>query len=106
MRCLRTYLGPRLEDKDVRIELPLKVIVKKTGEMDPTKETFKFAISEIPDDLDCTMVKDTLETEGEKTYTGSFVFTIKESKINYISDGFDFTEVKGSTKGWTYDETV
>ena len=99
-------LVPRLEDKDVRIELPLKVIVKKTGEMDPTKETFKFAISEIPDDLDCTMVKDTLETEGEKTYTGSFEFTIKESKINYISDGFDFTEVKGSTKGWTYDETV
>lgn len=97
---------PRLEDKDVRIELPLKVNVKKTGEMDPTKETFKFAISEIPDVLDCTMVKDTLETEGEKTYTGSFVFTIKESKINYISDGFDFTEVKGSTNGWTYDETV
>ena len=29
---------PRLEDKDMRIELPLKVIVKKTGEMDPTQD--------------------------------------------------------------------
>ena len=57
---------PRLENKDVRIELPLKVIVKKTGEMDPTKETFKFAISEIPDVLDCTMVKDTLEIDSPR----------------------------------------
>ena len=37
-------LEPQLEAGDIRIEVPFKLTVKKTGEMDPGKETFKFVV--------------------------------------------------------------
>ena len=89
----------------VKIEVPFKLTVKKTGEMDPGKETFKFAIERFGATTEYVLVQDTVETEGEKTYEGKFIFTIKENQAGNLSDGFVIRQVKGNAEGWTYDET-
>ena len=89
----------------IKIEVPFKLTVKKTGEMDPGKETFKFVVENFGAPTDYVLVQDTVETEGEKTYEGKFIFTIKESQAGNLSEGFVIRQVKGNAKGWTYDET-
>ena len=102
-------ITPVRPDVDVTVTIPFSMTVKKTGEAAPGKETFKLAFAGMMTDglKDfVTIVNDTIETNGEKTYTGSFVFTIKASKLHSISDGIRLTQVKGSAEGWTYDETL
>ena len=102
-------IAPVRPDVDVTVTIPFSMTVKKTGEAAPGKETFKLAFAGMmPDGLKdfVTIVNDTIETNGEKTYTGDFVFTVKASKLRYISDGIHLTQVKGSAEGWTYDETL
>ena len=89
----------------IKIEVPFKLTVKKTGEMDPGKETFKFAIERFGATTEYVLVQDTVETEGEKTYEGKFIFTIKENQASNLSEGFVIRQVKGNAEGWTYDET-
>lgn len=78
-------IEPQLEESVIRIEVPFKLTVKKTGEMDPGKETFKFAIERFGATTDYVLIQDTVETEGEKTYEGKFVFTIKENQAGNLS---------------------
>ena len=99
-------IEPQLEAGDVRIEVPFKLTVKKTGEMDPGKETFKFVLGRFGATTEYTVVQDTVETEGEKTYDGKFVFTVKADRIHNLSEGFVIRQVKGNAEGWTYDETA
>ena len=89
----------------IKIEVPFKLTVKKTGEMDPGKETFKFAIERFGATTEYVLVQDTVETEGEKTYEGKFIFTIKENQAGNLSEGFVIRQIKGNAEGWTYDET-
>ena len=89
----------------IKIEVPFKLTVKKTGEMDPSKEAFKFAIERFGATTEYVVVQDTVETEGEKTYEGKFIFTIKENQAGNLSEGFVIRQVKGNAEGWTYDET-
>ena len=98
-------IEPQLEESVIRIEVPFKLTVKKTGEMDPGKEIFKFAIERFGATTEYVLVQDTVETEGEKTYEGKFIFTIKESQASNLSEGFVIRQVKGNAEGWTYDET-
>ena len=88
----------------IKIEVPFKLTVKKTGEMDPGKETFKFAIERFGATTEYVLVQDTVETEGEKTYEGKFIFTIKENQAGNLSEGFVIRQIKGNAEGWTYDE--
>ena len=99
-------IEPQLEAGDVRIEVPFKLTVKKTGEMDPGKETFKFVLGRFGATTEYTVVQDTVETEGEKTYDGKFVFTVKADQTHDLSEGFVIRQVKGNAEGWTYDETA
>lgn len=102
-------IEPKLADSDVTVKIPFSMTVKKTGEAAPGKETFKLGFAGMmPDGLKdfVTIVNDTIDTNGEKTYVGEFVFTVKASKLRYISDGIQLTQIKGSAKGWTYDETL
>ncbi len=62
-------IEPQLEASNIRIEVPFKLDVKKTGEMDPGKETFKFVVERFGAPVEYVLVQDTVETEGEKTYT-------------------------------------
>ena len=98
-------MEPQLEVGNIRIEVPFKLTVKKTGEMAPGKETFKFVIEDFGATTDYVLIQDTIETEGEKTYKGKFVFTIKENQAGNLSEGFVIRQAKGNAKGWTYDET-
>ena len=98
-------IEPQLEVGDIRIEVPFKLTVKKTGEMDPGKETFKFVLERFGATTEYTVVQDTVETEGEKTYDGKFVFTIRANQAGNLSEGFVIRQVKGNAEGWTYDET-
>ena len=98
-------IEPQLVAGNIRIEVPFKLTVKKTGEMDPGKETFKFALERFGATTEYTVVQDTVETEGEKTYDGKFVFTISANQAGNLSEGFVIRQVKGNAEGWTYDET-
>ena len=98
-------IAPQLEESVVRVEVPFKLTVKKTGEMDPGKETFKFVVERFGAPVEYVLVQDTVETNGEKTYEGKFIFTIRESLAGNLSEGFIIRQVKGNSEGWTYDET-
>ena len=98
-------IEPQLEAGNIRIEVPFKLDVKKTGEMDPGKETFKFVVERFGAPVEYVLVQDTVETEGEKTYEGKFIFTIAANQAGNLSEGFVIRQVKGNAKGWTYDET-
>lgn len=98
-------IEPQLEAGNIRIEVPFKLNVKKTGEKDPGKETFKFVVERFGAPVEYTVVQDTVETEGEKTYDGKFVFTISANQVHNLSEGFVIRQVKGNAEGWTYDET-
>lgn len=89
----------------IRIEVPFKLTVKKTGEMAPGQETFKFAVEKFGAPTTYTVVQDTVETNGEKTYEGKFIFTIRDDEAGNLSEGFVIRQVKGNAVGWTYDET-
>ena len=89
----------------IKIEVPFKLTVKKTGEMEPGKETFKFVVENFGVPTDYVLVQDTIETEGAKTYEGKFIFTIRENQAGNLSEGFVIRQVKGNAEGWTYDET-
>ena len=89
----------------IRIEVPFKLTVKKTGEMAPGQETFKFAVEKFGAPTTYTVVQDTVETNGEKTYEGKFIFTIRDDQAGNLSEGFVIRQVKGNAAGWTYDET-
>ena len=98
-------IEPQLEASNIRIEVPFKLDVKKTGEMDPGKETFKFVVERFGAPVEYELVQDTVETEGEKTYEGKFIFTISANQAGNLSEGFVIRQVKGNAEGWTYDET-
>ena len=98
-------IEPQLEASNIRIEVPFKLDVKKTGEMDPGKETFKFVVERFGAPVEYVLVQDTVETEGEKTYEGKFIFTIGANQAGNLSEGFVIRQVKGNAEGWTYDET-
>ena len=73
--------------------------------MDPGKETFKFVVERFGAPVEYVLVQDTVETEGEKTYEGKFIFTISANQAGNLSEGFVIRQVKGNAEGWTYDET-
>ena len=99
-------LEPQRVHGSIRIEVPFKLTVKKTGEMDPGQETFKFAVEKFGAPVTYTLVQDTVETNGEKTYEGKFIFTISDDQAGNLSEGFVIRQVKGNAEGWTYDETM
>lgn len=98
-------LEPQRERGSVRVEVPFKLTVKKTGEMTPGQETFHFVIEEFGAPTIYTLVQDTVETNGEKTYEGKFIFTLSGDQAGNLSEGFVIRQVKGNADGWTYDET-
>lgn len=95
----------QLEEGTIRVELPFKLTVEKTGELDPGKEIFKFMAEEFGAPVEYELITSTLETNGAKTYEGLFIFTIMEGDAGNLSEGFIFRQVKGDAEGWTYDET-
>ena len=99
-------LEPQREHGSIRIEVPFKLTVKKTGEMDSGQETFRFVIDRFGAPTVYTLVQDTVETNGEKTYEGKFIFTISEDQAGNLSEGFVIHQVKGNAAGWTYDESI
>lgn len=99
-------LEPQRVHGSIRVEVPFKLTVKKTGEMAPGQETFKFAVEEFGAPTTYTVVQDTVETNGEKTYEGKFIFTIRDDEAGNLSEGFVIRQVKGNAAGWTYDETM
>lgn len=99
-------LEPQRVHGSIRVEVPFKLTVKKTGEMAPGQETFKFAIEKFGAPTTYTVVQDTVETNGEKTYEGKFIFTIRDDLAGNLSEGFVIRQVKGNAAGWTYDETM
>ena len=99
-------LEPQRVHGSIRVEVPFKLTVKKTGEMAPGQETFKFAVEKFGAPTTYTVVQDTVETNGEKTYEGKFIFTIRDDEAGNLSEGFVIRQVKGNAAGWTYDETM
>ena len=100
-------IAPKLVDNELTVEIPFTVTVKKTGDLDPAKETFTFKMYELGyADTIYTVEGLTVETNGVNTYNGKLVIKVKESQFGNLSEGFKFAQIKGSSDGWTYDETV
>lgn len=99
-----TECGYVIDPQVKQIEVPFQLVVEKTGEKAPGPETFRFIVEKFNAPVDFTIVKDTVETNGENTYTGSFIFTMKE-ELGNLAEGFVIRQVIGSADGWTYDET-
>ena len=97
-------LEAMLQEDTVRVELPFKLTVKKTGEMDPGKETFKFVAEDFGAHFEATIINDVVETDGEKTYNGTYIIKLSRRDMGNLSEGFVFRQVKGNAEGWTYDE--
>lgn len=108
VKCIECgrVLEPQRVHGSIRVEVPFKLTVKKTGEMAPGQETFKFAVEKFGAPTTYTLVQDTVETNGEKTYEGKFIFTIRDDQAGNLSEGFVIRQVKGNAAGWTYDETM
>ena len=108
VKCIECgrVLEPQRVHGSIRVEVPFKLTVKKTGEMAPGQETFKFAVEKFGAPTTYTVVQDTVETNGEKTYEGKFIFTIRDDEAGNLSEGFVIRQVKGNAAGWTYDETM
>lgn len=90
----------------LRVELPFRLTVKQTDEMAPGPETFRFLAEDFGAPVDYVLLKDTVETDGVKTYDGIFAFTIPEEQWGNLSEGFFFRQIQGNAEGWTYDQTV
>ena len=100
-------IAPKLVDNELTVEIPFTVTVKKTGDLDPAKETFTFKMYELGnEDTVYTVEGLTVETNGVNTYNGKLVIKVKESQFGNLSEGFKLAQIKGSSEGWTYDETV
>ena len=100
-------ISPKLVDNELTVEIPFTVTVKKTGDLDPAKETFTFKMYELGnEDTVYTVEGLTVETNGVNTYNGKLVIKVKESQFGNLSEGFKLAQIKGSSEGWTYDETV
>ena len=95
----------QLEEGTICVELPFKLTVEKTGELDPNAQTFSFVAEEFGATVDYTLVQSTLNTNGVGDYNGRFVFTIRERDKDNLREGFVFRQVRDSAAGWTYDET-
>lgn len=100
-------IAPKLVDNELTVEIPFTVTVKKTGDLDPAKETFTFKMFDLGyADTIYTVEGLTVETNGVNTYNGKLVIKVKESQFGNLSEGFKLAQIKGSSEGWTYDETV
>ncbi len=101
-------MNTEIDKLTVTIKIPFSITVKKTGEADPIKETFKVdfmgAMSGAAEYV--TLTGNVIETNGAKTYTGVIEFTVNENNWAMVSDGITLGQIKGSTTGWTYDDTV
>ena len=86
-------------DTIVTVTLPSLLTVEKTGELDPGPETFRFIPGEFGAPVELTVTKDSVETNGEKTYEGSFVFTLPEYRLRNLEEGFLFYQVKEDAQG-------
>ena len=95
----------QLEEQTVRIELPFTLRVENTGDREPGREVFTFIAENFGEVVEYEVVSNTVETNGTNVYDGKFVIAVKEGDVSRLYEGFEFRQVKGTSIGWTYDET-
>ena len=95
----------QLEEQTVRIELPFTLRVENTGDREPGREVFTFIAENFGEVVEYEVVSNTVETNGTNVYDGKFVIAVKEGDVSRLYEGFEFRQVKGTSNGWTYDET-
>ena len=96
----------QLVEGTIRVELPFRLTVQQLDEMAPGAQTFRFLVFGFGAPVDYEIITDTVDTDGAKTYQGTFTFTIPEGQWGNLSEGFSFLQVVGDAEGWTYDPVV
>ena len=96
----------QLVEGTIRVELPFRLTVQQLDEMAPGAQTFRFLVFGFGAPVDYEIITDTVDTDGAKTYQGTFTFTIPEEQWDNLSEGFFFRQVVGDAEGWTYDPVV
>ena len=96
----------QLVEGTIRVELPFRLTVQQLDEMAPGAQTFRFLVFGFGAPVDYEIITDTVDTDGAKTYQGTFTFTIPEQQWDNLSEGFSFLQVVGDAEGWTYDPVV
>ena len=106
------------QEPSVVVTLPVVVRTEQTGEKAPGKETFRILVETLPEpDItvygeeenrgpNMTVLENTVHTDGVGEFRGEMRFSVLQSQLVKLTDGFLVKMEQGDADGWTYSDTV
>ena len=106
------------QEPSVVVTLPVAVKTVQAGEKAPGKETFRILVEAMPEpDItiysegesrgpQMTILENTVHTDGVGEFRGEVRFSVPQSQLVKLTDGFLVKMEQGDADGWTYSDTV
>ena len=90
------------------VDIQKNIELKRSSSRKPGKASFTFEAYLVDEKGNETILDTvTIDTKGIKSADGTLTFTLTEDDLSVTGHGTVYVrEVKGSTRGWTYDDTV
>lgn len=90
------------------VDIQKNIELKRSSSRKPGKASFTFEAYLVDEKGNETILDTvTIDTKGTKSADGKLTFTLTEDDLSITGHGTVYVrEVKGSTRGWTYDDTV
>lgn len=90
------------------VDIQKNIELKRSSSRKPGKASFTFEAYLVDEKGNETILDTvTIDTKGTKSADGTLTFTLTEDDLSVTGHGTVYVrEVKGSTRGWTYDDTV
>ncbi len=90
------------------VDIQKNIELKRSSSRKPGKASFTFEAYLVDEKGNETILNTvTIDTKGTKSADGTLTFTLTEDDLSITGHGIVYVrEVKGSTRGWTYDDTV
>ena len=88
------------------VDIQKNIELKRSSSRKPGKASFTFE-AYLVDGNETILDTVTIDTKGTKSADGTLTFTLTDNDLSVTGHGTVYVrEVKGSTRGWTYDDTV
>lgn len=90
------------------VDIQKNIELKRSSSRKPGKASFTFEAYLVDEKGNETILDTvTIDTKGTKSADGTLTFTLTEDDLSVTGHGTVYVrEIKGSTRGWTYDDTV
>ena len=90
------------------VDIQKNIELKRSSSRKPGKASFTFEAYLVDEKGNETILDTvTIDTKGTKSADGTLTFTLTDNDLSVTGHGTVYVrEVKGSTRGWTYDDTV